>query len=123
MREATDTGTVVWRHDQHGDPHRLRGRLRAFYEATSAGRRSLVNRGAKANNPKKPTDGVSGPDGRGPAVEIVGYGCSDDTADKAIEEARRLVEQDGADILIGPLSGDEGIAVANYAQEHPERRS
>ena len=52
---------------------------------------------------------------------MVGYGCADDTADKAIEETRRLVEQEGADILVGPLSGDEGIAVANYAKEHPDK--
>ena len=57
--------------------------------------------------------------GRHP-IEIVGYGCADDTPEKAIEETRRLIEQLGAEILIGPLSGDEGIAVANYAKEHPE---
>ena len=54
-------------------------------------------------------------------IEIVGTGCADDTADKAIEETRRLMEQEDADILIGPLSGDEGIAVANYAKEHPDK--
>ena len=57
----------------------------------------------------------------GKKIEVVGYGCSDATADKAIEETRRLVEQEGADILVGPLSGDEGIAVANYAKEHPDK--
>ena len=31
------------------------------------------------------------------------------------------MEQEGADILVGPLSGDEGIAVANYAKEHPDK--
>jgi branched-chain amino acid transport system substrate-binding protein len=31
------------------------------------------------------------------------------------------MEQEGADILIGPLSGDESIAVANYAKEHPDK--
>ena len=31
------------------------------------------------------------------------------------------MEQEDADILIGPLSGDEGIAVANYAKEHPDK--
>ena len=29
------------------------------------------------------------------------------------------MEQLGADIMIGPLSGDESIAVANYAKAHP----
>ena len=31
------------------------------------------------------------------------------------------MEQLGADILIGPLSGDESIAVANYAKQHPTK--
>ena len=31
------------------------------------------------------------------------------------QEIRTLVEQDGANVVIGPLSGDEGIAIANYA--------
>ena len=31
------------------------------------------------------------------------------------------MEQEDADILVGPLSGDEGIAVANYAKEHPDK--
>ena len=57
----------------------------------------------------------------GKDVEIVSYGCADDTADKAIEETRRLMEQEDADVMIGPLSGDEGIAVANYAKEHPDK--
>jgi branched-chain amino acid transport system substrate-binding protein len=32
---------------------------------------------------------------------------------------RRLVEQLGANVIIGPLSGDEGIAVAEYAKANP----
>ncbi len=31
------------------------------------------------------------------------------------------MEQEDADILVGPLSGDEGIAVANYAKENPDK--
>ena len=33
---------------------------------------------------------------------------------------RTLVEQNNAEIVIGPLSGDEAIAVANYAKDHPD---
>ena len=33
--------------------------------------------------------------------------------------ARKLVEQDGVAILIGPLSGDEGLAVKDYAKTQP----
>jgi branched-chain amino acid transport system substrate-binding protein len=64
----------------------------------------------------KPSDGMTGAKIGGKDLQIVGFGCSDSTANKAIEETRRLVEQLGADIMIGPLSGDEGIAVANYAK-------
>ena len=38
----------------------------------------------------------------------------------AVQEIRTLVEQDGANVVIGPLSGDEAIAVANYAMDHPD---
>jgi branched-chain amino acid transport system substrate-binding protein len=98
------------------------GAFGTFYEPDIAGAQvPLINRGAKAENPKKPSDGISGAKVAGKNIDIVGYGCADDTADKAIEETRRLMEQEGADILVGPLSGDEGIAVANYAKEHPEQ--
>jgi branched-chain amino acid transport system substrate-binding protein len=98
------------------------GAFGAFYEPDIGGAQTpLINRGAKAKNPKKPSDGITGAKIAGKNIEIVGYGCSDATADKAIEETRRLMEQEGADILIGPLSGDEGIAVANYAKDHPDK--
>ena len=51
---------------------------------------------------------------------MVGVGCGDDTPDRIIQEVRTLVEQDNAEIVIGPLSGDEAIAIANYAKDHPE---
>lgn len=44
--------------------------------------------------------------------------ASDATPDSALRGARKLVEQDKVDILIGPLSGDEGIAVKEYAKSH-----
>ncbi len=75
--------------------------------------------GATITNPNKPTDGFTGASVAGVPVELVGIGCADDTADKAIEETRRLMEQLGADIMIGPSSEDESIAVANYAKDHP----
>jgi len=42
-------------------------------------------------------------------------GSSDGNPDKAVAATRKLVEQDKVQIMIGPLSGDEGIAVKNYA--------
>ena len=37
----------------------------------------------------------------------------------AIRAARKLVEQDGVAILIGPLSGSEGLAIKDYAKTKP----
>ena len=96
------------------------GAFGAWFEHDIGGAQlPLIARGAEAAG-ANPTDGLNNAAVAGRPIEIVGYGCADDTPEKAIEETRRLVEQLGAEILIGPLSGDEGIAVANYSLEHPE---
>jgi len=77
----------------------------------------LINRGATPVS-GDPTKGVENAVIAGHPIELV-YGGSDATPDKAVEEARRLVEQEKVDILVGPLSGSEGIAVANYSKEQP----
>ena len=77
----------------------------------------LINRGATPVSGNS-VDGVEGATIAGHPIEIV-YGGSDSTPDKAVEEARRLVEQEQVDILVGPLSGSEGIAVAEYSKEQP----
>jgi branched-chain amino acid transport system substrate-binding protein len=98
------------------------GAFGSFFEPTISGANTALIKfaGAKPAG-EKPSDGVTGAKIAGKDVEIVSYGCADDTADKAIEETRRLMEQEDADVMIGPLSGDEGIAVANYAKEHPDQ--
>lgn len=45
---------------------------------------------------------------------------TDATPDSAIRAVRKLIEQDKVQILIAPLSGDEGIAVKNFAKTKPE---
>jgi branched-chain amino acid transport system substrate-binding protein len=98
------------------------GAFGSFFEPTASGfNLALIRHAGGEPAGEKPTDGVTGAKIGDSEIEIVGYGCADDTADKAIEETRRLMEQEGADILVGPLSGDEGIAVANYAKEHPDK--
>ena len=96
------------------------GAFGAFYQADIGGAQAylIAHAGAKAKGPN-PTAGITGGTLGGRPIKIVGYGCSSDNADLALSEARRLVEQNGADILIGPLSGDEGIAVANYSKTQP----
>jgi branched-chain amino acid transport system substrate-binding protein len=77
--------------------------------------------GGKAVNPNKPRAGWTGASVAGHPLKLVGVGCSNDRADTAIKETKRLMEQLNADIMIGPLSGDESIAVANYAKQHPTK--
>src|SRR3954451_11164825 len=66
-----------------------------------------------------PQDQVTGARVAGTPI-AVSFGCSDATPDKAVAEARRLVENVGVQVLLGPLSGDEGVAVAEYAKSHPD---
>ncbi|BCH23939.1 ABC transporter substrate-binding protein [Mesorhizobium sp. L-8-10] len=54
----------------------------------------------------------------GKKIEVV-KGSSDASPDSAVRAARKLVEQDGVKVLVGPLSGDEGIAVKDYAKTQP----
>lgn len=54
----------------------------------------------------------------GKKIELI-TGSSDASPDSAVNAARKLVEQDGVDILVGPLSGSEGLAVKDYAKTQP----
>jgi branched-chain amino acid transport system substrate-binding protein len=52
---------------------------------------------------------------------IVIKGSSNANPDVAVNAARKLVEQDNVDILVGPLSGSEGLAVKQYAKSQPNK--
>ena len=75
----------------------------------------------KVKDPKKPSAGMTGIRVGTTPVQIVGYGCGDDTVPTAVKETRRLMEQLKADVMVGPLSGDEAVYVANYAKTHPSK--
>ncbi|HEX4768286.1 MAG TPA: ABC transporter substrate-binding protein [Lichenihabitans sp.] len=51
---------------------------------------------------------------------VVVKGSSDASPESAVKATRKLVEEDGVQILIGPLSGSEGIAVKDYAKTQPK---
>ena len=55
----------------------------------------------------------------GKSIELI-TGSSDASPDSAIRAARKLVEQDGVQVLVGPLSGSEGIAMKDYAKTQPD---
>jgi ABC-type sugar transport system substrate-binding protein len=45
---------------------------------------------------------------------------TDTTPDTTVRQARKLIEQDEVDIIIGPLSGSEGIAMRDFAKTIPD---
>ena len=55
----------------------------------------------------------------GREIEII-IASTDASPDSAVRAARKVVEQDGVDIIIGPLSGSEGIAIRDYAKTQPD---
>ncbi len=55
----------------------------------------------------------------GKKIEVV-KGSSDGSPDSAVRAVRKLVEQDGVKVIVGPLSGDEGLAVKDYAKTKPD---
>lgn len=55
----------------------------------------------------------------GRKIEII-KASSDAKPDVAVNATRKLVEQDKVDIMVGPLSGGEGIAVKEYSKSQPQ---
>jgi branched-chain amino acid transport system substrate-binding protein len=89
-------------------------------ESFSGAKYALIQQAGGKAKGTAPQDGVTGASVSGHPIEI-SFGCTDASPDKALAEARRLVQNVGVDILLGPLSGDEGIALANYAKQQPNK--
>ena len=69
---------------------------------------AMINQaGATSNSRTTATDGFSGATAGGLPIDVVSVGCGNDTPDRTIQEIRKIVEQDGAKVVLGPLSGDE----------------
>jgi len=100
-----------------------KGAFGAFYGADVGGaiQAFVKYAGAKVVNKANPIKGMTGAHIGTHPVKLVGIGCGSDSADLAISETKRLMEKLGADIMIGPLSGDESIAIAKYAKAHPKK--
>ncbi|HEX2346066.1 MAG TPA: ABC transporter substrate-binding protein [Gaiellaceae bacterium] len=100
-----------------------KGAFGANYENDIGGAQAAFAQyaGGKPKSKQKPSAGMTGIKVGGTSVKIVGYGCGDDTAPTAIKETRRLMEGLKADVMVGPLSGDEAVAIANYAKGKPTK--
>lgn len=55
----------------------------------------------------------------GREIEVI-IGATDASPDSALRAVRKVVEQDQVDIVIGPLSGSEGIALRDYSKTQPQ---
>jgi branched-chain amino acid transport system substrate-binding protein len=100
-----------------------KGEFGAFDQQDLAGAVAALSQfaGATPKSKTNPKAGFTGGAIGDHPLKLVGVGCGDASSDTAIKETRRLMEQLDADIMIGPLSGDESIAVANYAKDHPDK--
>jgi branched-chain amino acid transport system substrate-binding protein len=97
----------------------LEGPFAPFGEAANQGAKvALLEYGGKLDG-TGPRDKVSGAKVGGKPVELV-VESSDATPDVAVDATRRLVEQNKVDAMVGPLSGDEGLAIKNYAKQHTD---
>ncbi len=100
-----------------------KGAFAFAYEGDIAGAQAAFAdfAGAKPKNKNKPSAGIIGGKAGGAKLNIVGYACGDDTVATILKEIRRLMVQANADVMVGPLSGDEAVAMANWAKTHPTK--
>jgi branched-chain amino acid transport system substrate-binding protein len=97
----------------------LEGPFAPFGEASMQGAKvALLEHGGKLQG-TGPRDLVTGAKAGGREIKLV-IESSDATPDVAVEAMRRLVEQSKVDVAVGPLSGDEGLAIKNYAKRHTD---
>jgi branched-chain amino acid transport system substrate-binding protein len=78
----------------------------------------LIQRGARPLG-SDPSSGISETEVAGKKIQVL-LGCGDGTTEKAVSEARLMVEQRGADVLIGPTLNGESVALKEYARRRPE---
>jgi branched-chain amino acid transport system substrate-binding protein len=76
----------------------------------------LIERGARPLG-DQPSDGIQGAKLAGRGIEII-PGCASSSSSSAVAEARRLVEREHVDILVGPELA-EVEAVKQYAKGRP----
>lgn len=51
-------------------------------------------------------------------IELISA-SSDGSPDAAVNAARKLIEQDGVDVILGPLGGSEGLALRDLSKSYP----
>jgi len=77
----------------------------------------LVERGGSARG-DQPTNGIQGVEVAGRPIELL-QGCVTGN-EEVIPEARRLVEEDGAQAIVGPIDPQQGTVLRQYAGRRPQ---
>jgi branched-chain amino acid transport system substrate-binding protein len=77
----------------------------------------LLERGGRLRG-KRPSDGVEGARVAGRRVELV-FGCVHSNTE-VLNEARRLVEEDGAALVVGTTDPQQGMVLRQYASRRPD---
>ncbi|MDX6402203.1 MAG: branched-chain amino acid transport system substrate-binding protein [Gaiellaceae bacterium] len=88
-----------------------------FESALAGAELPLVDRGARLRG-TKPSDGIEGASVAGKRVELL-FGCDRSTRASTIAELRRLVEQEGANAVVGLGISHEGLVMRDYAKHQP----
>ncbi len=57
----------------------------------------------------------------GRPIELIVEGSDSTAPDLALAAARKLIEEDQVDIVIGPSSSDEGLVIRDYAKDYPHK--
>ncbi|MGH2715735.1 MAG: ABC transporter substrate-binding protein [Thermoleophilaceae bacterium] len=79
----------------------------------------FIERGARREG-SSPADGLAGASAGGRPVELI-EGCTEaGDLTLLITETRRLIEIEGADVIIGPVSETEGTVMRRIAARHPD---
>jgi ABC-type branched-subunit amino acid transport system substrate-binding protein/streptogramin lyase/predicted Ser/Thr protein kinase len=90
----------------------------SYEDALGGAQLALLQHGGRRAGPLV-TDGVTGVRIGGRPVQLA-FGCTSGVSASTLAEARRLVEQVGVRILIGPLGGEEGLALQGYERRRPD---
>ena len=123
MSQASSAATGAGRGEDR-DLHRLQGRVCVrLRDWTSAARmrrsRSSPAPGRRTRTSRRPASSAATPVAL--ASTFTDYACGDDTPGTILKEIRRLMVQQDADVMVGPLSGDEAVATANWAKSHLDK--
>lgn len=98
----------------------LAGPFASLGEAANRGAKiALIEAGGSLVGPG-PLDTVRGAKVAGKPIRLSIESSNDISPDTAVNAARRLAEERHVDVVVGPMSGDEGLAVKNYISTVPD---